>query len=136
MLNEKHSSETSIGTCVLVSQSCQTLCDCMDCSPPGSSVHGISQASILERVAYSPPGDLPDPGTEPGSPALEADSLPSDLPGKSILSVHTHVNAQARDSKHTHTHTHTGMHACTDIHTHAYFSLVTALLWRSREGTT
>ena len=35
---------------VLVAQSCWTLCDHMDCSPPGSSVHGISQARILERV--------------------------------------------------------------------------------------
>ena len=34
-------------------QSCPTLCDCMDCSPPGSSVHGISQAGILEWVAIS-----------------------------------------------------------------------------------
>ena len=38
---------------VLVAQSCWTLCDPMDCSPPGSSVHGISQARILERVAIS-----------------------------------------------------------------------------------
>ena len=35
------------------SQSCPTLCDPMDCSPPGSSVHGISQARILECVAIS-----------------------------------------------------------------------------------
>ena len=34
-----------------VAQSCPTLCDPMDCSPPGSSVHGIFQASILEWVA-------------------------------------------------------------------------------------
>ena len=34
-------------------QLCLTLCDCMDCSPPGSSVHGISQARILERVVIS-----------------------------------------------------------------------------------
>jgi len=34
-----------------VAQSCPTLCDLMDCSPPGSSVHGISQARILEWVA-------------------------------------------------------------------------------------
>ena len=32
-------------------QSCLTLCDPMDCSPPGSSVHGILQARILEWVA-------------------------------------------------------------------------------------
>ena len=39
--------------CVLVAQSCPTLCDPMDCSPPGSSVHGILQARILEWVAIS-----------------------------------------------------------------------------------
>ena len=55
----------------------------MDCSPPGSSVHGILQARILEWVAIPSPGDLPDPGIEPWSPALQADSLPSELPGKS-----------------------------------------------------
>ena len=36
----------------------------MDCSPPGSLVHGILQARILEWVAIPPPGDLPDPGIE------------------------------------------------------------------------
>ena len=36
-----------------VTQSCLTLCDPMDCSPPGSSVHGILQARILEWVAIS-----------------------------------------------------------------------------------
>ena len=36
---------------VLVTQSCPTLCDPMDCSPPGSSVHGILQAEILDWVA-------------------------------------------------------------------------------------
>ena len=45
----------------------------MDCSPPGSSVYGIPQARILEYVAVSYSGDLPDPGSEPvslTSPAL------------------------------------------------------------------
>ena len=37
----------------------------MDCSQPGSSVHGISQARILEWVSIPTPGDLPDPGMEP-----------------------------------------------------------------------
>ena len=36
-----------------VTQSCLTLCDPMDCSPPGSAVHGILQARILEWVAIS-----------------------------------------------------------------------------------
>ena len=41
-----------VRVCVLVdTQSCLTLCDPMDCSPPGSSVHGIPQARILEWVA-------------------------------------------------------------------------------------
>ena len=48
-----------------VAQSCLTLCDPMDCSQPGSSVHGIFQARILEWVAISySPGDLPNPGVE------------------------------------------------------------------------
>ena len=41
------------GKCVLVIQLCPTLCNPMDCSPPGSSVHEIFQASILEWVAIS-----------------------------------------------------------------------------------
>ena len=49
-------------------QSCLTLCDPMDCSPPGSSVHGILQARVLEWVVlFLSPGDLPDPGMEPVS---------------------------------------------------------------------
>ena len=51
--------------------------------PRGQSVHGILQARILEWVAISFPGDLPNPGIEPGSPALQADALPSEPPGKS-----------------------------------------------------
>ena len=54
----------------------------MNFSPPGSSVHGILQARILEWVAIPSSGDLPDPGIKPGSPALQADSLPSEPPGK------------------------------------------------------
>ena len=48
-------------------QSCLTLCNPMDCSLSGSSVHGILQARILERVPCPPPGDLPGPGIEPAS---------------------------------------------------------------------
>ena len=54
----------------------------MDCSPPGSSVHGIFQARVLEWVAISFSRDLPDPGIEPRSPALQADALLSEPPGK------------------------------------------------------
>ena len=57
--------------CANLLQSCPTLCDPMDCSLPGSSAHGILQARILEWV-----GDLPDPGIDPSSIALQEDSLP------------------------------------------------------------
>ena len=62
--------------CAQSLQSCLTLCDTMDCSPPGSSVHGTLQARILEWVALPSSRDLPDPGIEPMPPALQADSLP------------------------------------------------------------
>ena len=65
-----------------VIQSCPTLCDFMDCRLPGSSIHGILQARVLEWVPCPSPGDLPDPGTEPMSPALQADALTSEPPGK------------------------------------------------------
>ena len=48
------------------------FCDPKDNSQPGSSVHGISQARILEWVAISFSRALPNPGTEPSSPALAA----------------------------------------------------------------
>ena len=49
-------------------QLCPTLCDAMDCSLPGSSVHRILQARILEwGLPRPPPGDLPDPGIKPAS---------------------------------------------------------------------
>ena len=53
-----------------VAQLCPTLCNPMDCSLPGSSVHGIFQAIVLEWIAISFTMDLPDPGIEPWSPAL------------------------------------------------------------------
>ena len=111
-----------------VAQWCPTLSDPMDCSPPGSSVHGIFQARALEWGAialsvfvcmlsqfsrvqlfvtpwsvarqaplsmgfsrqeywsglpFPSPGDLPDPGIEPRSPASEADALTCEPPGNS-----------------------------------------------------
>ena len=60
----------------------------MDCSPPGSSVHGILQARILEWVATPSSRDLPHPGIKPRSPSLQVDSLPSEPPEK-LLTVKT-----------------------------------------------
>ena len=72
----------------------------MDCSPPGFSVHGILLATILEWVLFSfpPPGDLPDPGIEPGSPALQTDSSPSEPSGtlKSESESHSVVSDSLR----------------------------------------
>ena len=75
--------------CVLVAQSCSALYNPVDCSPPGSSVHGISQdfpgnPGFPRGLPFPPPGDLPNPGIEPWSPALRADSLPSEPPGKPL----------------------------------------------------
>ena len=59
-------------------QSCLTLCDPMDCSPPGSSVHGILQARILPWVAMPSSRASSHPGIEPAclrSPALAGGSL-------------------------------------------------------------
>ena len=55
---------------VLITQSCLTLCDPMDCSLPGSSVHGILQAEYCSGLLLPSPGDLPDPMIELGSLAL------------------------------------------------------------------
>ena len=59
---------------VTVAQSCPTLWDSMDCSPPGSSVHEFSRQEYWTGLPFPPPGDLPDPGIESEYPALQADS--------------------------------------------------------------
>ena len=75
----------------LVAQSCPTLCDPTNCSLPGSSVHGIFQASGLP---FPSQGDLPDPGIELGSPALQADSLPTELSGKVMKPLSTELSGK------------------------------------------
>ena len=84
-------SPVRFGLNVKLLQSCLTLCNPMGCSRPGSSVHGILQARILEWVACPPPGDLPNPGikcTSPASLALQADSLPLSLQGSPQSFLH------------------------------------------------
>ena len=60
---------------------CSTLCETLDCGLLGPFVDGIFQAGILEWVAISFSRDLPDPGIELESPALQADALQSEPPG-------------------------------------------------------
>ena len=70
----------------------------MDCSPPGSVVHGISQARIWERVPLPSPEDCPDSGIELESPALQVDSFTTKLPGKSQVnytSIKKNVNTES-----------------------------------------
>ena len=60
-------------------QSCPILCDPMDGSPPGSSVHGVSGQEHWSGLPWPPPGDLPDPEIKPMSllsPHWQVGSLP------------------------------------------------------------
>ena len=67
---------------VEVTQLCLTLSDSMNCSPPGSSVHGILQATVLEWVALPFSRGSSAPGIEPWSPTMQVYSLLSVPPGK------------------------------------------------------
>ena len=62
---------------VKVTQSCLILCD-----PRTIQSMEFSRPEYWSREPFASPGDLPDPGIEPGSPVLQADSLPAELPGK------------------------------------------------------
>ena len=81
----------------LVTQLCPSLCDPMDYIPPGSSVHGILQARNWSGMPFPSLGDLPDPGIKPGSPALQADTLPSEPQG-SPLTVNAVTNREGLSS--------------------------------------
>ena len=78
--------EEGICAC-LVAQSCPTLCDPMDCTPPGSSIHGDSPGkntgvdchALLQGMI---PTQGSNPVIKPRSPTLQADSLSSEPPGK------------------------------------------------------
>ena len=70
----------------LVTKSCPTLATpwAVVCQAPQPM--GISRQEYWSGLPFPPPGDLPDPGIEPRSPALQADTLPTELLGKSITS--------------------------------------------------
>ena len=82
-----HNDSFHLGDAVdhLSAQSCSTLCDPMDCSLPGFSVHEILQSRILEWEAIPFSSDFPDPGMEPAyltSPALAGRFVTTEPPGK------------------------------------------------------
>ena len=87
--------------CVLVIQFSLTLCNPMDYSSPGISVCGILQARILGWVPFPSPGDLPNPRIEPRSPALQADPLLFETPGKPSTTLSFKAASQnlAQESK-------------------------------------
>ena len=74
-----------------VTQSCPTLCDPMDYSLSGFSIHGIFQARSWSGLPFPSPGDLPDPGIKPGSASLQADALLSEPPGKPICEYYSAI---------------------------------------------
>ena len=84
---------------MLVTQVCPPLCDSMDCSPPGSSVHGILWTRILKWLPFPSPGDLPRSGIEPESPVLASVSFTTEPPEKPM-------------DTHTNIHTHTYIYTC------------------------
>ena len=67
---------------VLVSKLCLTLCDPMACK--ASLTMGFSRQEYWSGLTFPSPGDLPNPGIEPGSPALQGDSLLSEPPGTPV----------------------------------------------------
>ena len=72
---------------MLVAQLCLTLCNPIDCSQPDSSVHGFPRQEYLSGLPFYSSVDLPDPEIEPTPPALQADTLPSEPPGKPIVII-------------------------------------------------
>ena len=78
---------------VKLAQSCPILCDCMDCSPPGSSVHGILQARILECIVNTFSRDLLGPEIKLRTPALQADSVPSEAPFVVTMRIYSHLRS-------------------------------------------
>ena len=73
----------------LVTLSCPIPCNPMDCSLPGSSVHGDSPGKNTGVGCHTLiQGNLPNPGIKPRSPSLQADPLLAELPGKPI---YTHI---------------------------------------------
>ena len=80
--------------CAKFLQSCLTLCDHMDSSLPGSSVHGICQARIWSGLSCPPPWDLSDPGIKPKSlmsPALAGGLFTTSITWEAQMSTYRFI---------------------------------------------
>ena len=85
--------QNALGNLCVCAQLCLILCNPADCSSPGSSFHGISQARQWSGLPFSTPGYLPDPGMEPKfllSPVLVGGFFTTMPPGKSIREFKDH----------------------------------------------
>ena len=89
-LSPMHESESE------VAQSCPTLSDPMDCSPLSMR---FCKQGYWSGLPFPSPGDLPNPGIEPGSPALQADALPSEPPQKYNIKTTT-ATTTTKQNKH------------------------------------
>ena len=77
---------------VKVAQKCPALCNPMDCSPQAPLSMEFSRQKYWSGYPFPSSRDLPDPGIKPGSPALQAGSLPSEPPRKTRLIQQTGPN--------------------------------------------
>ena len=96
-----HSRETSTWTrlaLLKLTQSCLTLGNPVDCSPPGSSVHEIFRQEYWSGLPFPPPG-IPDPGIKATSSALPGRFLTTELPGKPKELVHTLYKGHSKINK-------------------------------------
>ena len=76
---------------VLVTLSCLTLCDPRTVARQAPLSMGFSRQEYWSELPFPSPGDLPDPGIQPGSPELQADSLPPEPPGKPTTSIYCNL---------------------------------------------
>ena len=77
--------QRDIFRCCLATKLCLTLCNSMDCSPPGSFVHGISSQEHWNGLPFPSPGHLLDPGIKHLSPTLAGRLFTPEPPGKPHL---------------------------------------------------
>ena len=68
--------------CCLFAKLCPTLCNSMNCSPPGSFVHGFPRQEYWSGIPFPSPGNLPDAGIEPIPPALAGGFFTTEPPEK------------------------------------------------------
>ena len=111
---------------MLVTQLCSTLWDPVDCSPPGSSFHGILQGRMLEWVAIPFSRYLPNSGIKYGLPAFQVDSLPSEppgIPGAKYLARHCFQEACKPSNNSNFNNNHHASHCTVPLYFSRYYTV-------------